>query len=81
MTLQNSQTQFQRSQPSKNTFFLCFQAADRSADYWSEDFDVNKNCEQEKKVIKLTNEVGDQNKYRNMLFSGNQKLFDHFAGR
>ena len=27
-------------------------------DYWSEDFDNNKNCEQEKKIIELNKEVG-----------------------
>ena len=26
--------------------------------YWSEDFDTIKNCEQEKKIDKLINEVG-----------------------
>ena len=27
-------------------------------DYWSEEFDKNKNCEQEEKITKLINEVG-----------------------
>ena len=27
-------------------------------DYWDEDFDNNKNCEQEEKISKLINEVG-----------------------
>ena len=27
-------------------------------DYWDEDFDNNKNCEQEKKIIELNKEVG-----------------------
>ena len=29
----------------------------RSADYWSEEFDSNKNCLQEKKIIKLRDQV------------------------
>ena len=27
-------------------------------DYWSEDFDTSKNCAQEEKISKLSNEVG-----------------------
>ena len=30
-------------------------------DYWSEDFDTNKNCEQEKKIIELRNKVNIKN--------------------
>ena len=49
--------------------FSVFKAA-RDDDYWSEDFDNNKNCQQEEKLNKLTNEVCDRNKYSTMLFSG-----------
>ena len=42
------------------TVFLFSVQAGRGAneDYWDEDFDDNKNCEQEKKIDKLINEVG-----------------------
>ena len=29
-------------------------------DYWSEDFDVGKNCQQEKKINELREKVGKQ---------------------
>ena len=44
---------------SKILFLFSVQAG--SDDYWSEDFDSNKNCQQEKKIIKLSDEVGDLN--------------------
>ena len=42
------------------TVFLFPVQAGRGAneDYWDEDFDYNKNCEQEEKITKLINEVG-----------------------
>ena len=42
------------------TVFLFSVQAGRGAidDYWDEDFDDNKNCEQEEKMTKLINEVG-----------------------
>ena len=55
-------------------------------DYWSDDFDSTKNCQQEEKITKLSDEVGvhctahELNEDSIMLFSGKQKLFDHIAG-
>ena len=43
-------------------------------DYWVGDFDKDKNCQQEKKIEKLINEVG-------VLSQVLQKLFDHFSGK
>ena len=43
-------------------------------DYWVGDFDKDKNCQQEKKIEKLINEVGVPSQVL-------QKLFDHFAGK
>ena len=48
--------------PGPEIFFL-FSVQVGKDDYWGEDFDSNKNCKQEKKIIKLNNEVGDLNIY------------------
>ena len=37
-------------------------------DYWDEDFDNNKNCEQEEKISKLINEVGVPAKIQFIVF-------------
>ena len=37
---------------------LSVQAGTEVDDYWAEDFDSGKNCEQEEKMIKLLSEVG-----------------------
>ena len=47
-------------------------------DYWDEDFDNNKNCEQEEKITKLLNEVNTHDKYSIVIFSAEH--FDHVAG-
>ena len=39
-------------------FLFTVQAGTRVDDYWAEDFDSGKNCEQEEKMIKLLSEVG-----------------------
>ena len=72
----------------QNTFScLCAQVGGEAGDdYWAEDFDSDKNCQQEEKIIKLSDEVGahctahELNKDSIMLFSGKQKLFDHITG-
>ena len=45
------------------TFLFSIQAG-RGADddYWAEDFNTHKNCQQEKKIAKLTQEVGAHTK-------------------
>ena len=43
---------------SKTLFLVSVQAGSRVDDYWAEDFDSGKNCEQEEKMIKLLSEVG-----------------------
>ena len=64
-------------------FFLWHPTAGN--DYWSDNFDSTKNCQQEEKMTKLSKEVGvhcathELNKDISMLFSGKQKLFDHIA--
>ena len=50
-------------------------------DYWDEDFDSNKNCEQEEKISKLINEVGVPSKKVFCASQVKQKVFDHFAGK
>ena len=43
----------------KTVFLFSVQAGRGSDDdYWAEDFDTKKNCQQEKKIIKLNKEVG-----------------------
>ena len=65
-------------------FFLWHPTAGN--DYWSDNFDSTKNCQQEEKITKLRNEVGthctahELNQDIIMLFSGKQKLFDHITG-
>ena len=63
----------------QNTFScLCVQVGGEAGDdYWAEDFDSDKNCQQEEKIIKLSNVVGahDLNKDSIVLFSGEQKPF------
>ena len=56
-------------------FFLWHPTAGN--DYWSDNFDSTKNCQQEEKIIKLSNVVGahDLNKDSIVLFSGEQKPF------
>ena len=65
------------------TFLFSIQAG-RGADddYWTEDFNTHKNCQQEKKIAKLTQEVGAHTKivlvYTSQVLT---KLFAHFAGK
>ena len=57
------------------TFLFSVQAGrGMDDDYWVGDFDKDKNCQQEKKIEKLINEVGVPSQVL-------QKLFDHFAGK
>ena len=43
----------------KTVFLFSVQAGwGANEDYWDEDFDDNKNCEQEKKIAELNKEVG-----------------------
>ena len=66
---------------SKTLFLVSVQArggvTEAGDDYWAEDFDSDKNCQQEEKIIKLSNVVGahDLNKDSIVLFSGEQKPF------
>jgi len=45
--------------------FVCFQLGRGAGDldYWSEDFDTEKNCQQEKKIIELKNKVKNSNSF------------------
>ena len=43
---------------SKILFLFPVQAGRGNDDYWAEDFDKNKNCQQEEKIAKLKSEVG-----------------------
>ena len=65
------------------TVFLFSVQAGRGAneDYWDEDFDDNKNCEQEKKITELNKEVGVPLKIVFCSYRALQKLFHHFAGK
>ena len=65
------------------TVFLFSVQAGRGGDddYWAEDFDNNKNCEQEEKITKLINEVGVPSKKVFCASQVKQKVFDHFAGK
>ena len=43
-----------------NLLIICMiiaRTSSRSSDYWSEQFDTNKNCAQEKKIIELRDQV------------------------
>ena len=42
----------------KTVFLFSVQAGRGNDDYWAEDFDKNKNCQQEEKIAKLKSEVG-----------------------
>ena len=58
---------------SKTAFSV--QAGRGNDDYWSEDFDKNKNCEQEEKITKLINEVGMPSKIVFCASQVNRKSF------
>ena len=66
-------------------FLFTVQAGTRVDDYWAEDFDSGKNCEQEEKMIKLLSEVGwctftlVSRNYLNILQANNKNQADRAA--
>ena len=70
---------------SKMLFLVSVQTESRVDDYWAEDFDSGKNCEQEEKMIKLLSEVGwctftlVSRNYLNILQANNKNQADRAA--
>ena len=63
------------------TFLFSIQAGrGDDDDYWTEDFNTHKNCQQEKKIAKLTQEVGACTNSIGIL-TAHVRLFAHFAGK